>query len=314
MTELSVRKRKKSVNRGDLIFYCLMMIWPVLQFSVFYIATKVNSILYSFQSFDVLTGSVTWTTSHLSTAFKMMTKSAEFRSMMQVTLQSFALTVGIGTPLGILFSYYISKKMAGSRLFRVVLFLPSIISAIVMVSMYQFFVEQALPELVFRMTGERVKGLIENPDTRFGTIMFYNIWVSFGVNVLMYSNSMSAIPADVIEAAKIDGASRWQTLWKVTIPNVMPSITICTFLSLTNGFKLFDQNLALTGGQPYTILSDGSSIKETEMLALNILNTFYGQNANSRGTAQAKAVLFFILVATIGLLQLSANRKKEVQQ
>ena len=82
----------------------------------------------------------------------------------------------------------------------------------------------------------------------------------------------------------------------------------------TNGFKLFDQNLALTGGQPYTILSDGSSIKETEMLALNILNTFYGQNANSRGTAQAKAVLFFILVATIGLLQLSANRKKEVQQ
>ena len=118
----------------------------------------------------------------------------------------------------------------------------------------------------------------------------------------------------MLEAAKIDGASRWQTLWKVTIPNVMPSITICTFLSLTNGFKLFDQNLALTGGQPYTILSDGSSIKTTEMLALNILNTFYGQNANSRGTAQAKAVLFFILVATIGLLQLSANRKKEVQQ
>ena len=228
MTELSVRKRKKSVNRGDLIFYCLMMIWPVLQFSVFYIATKVNSILYSFQSFDVLTGSVTWTTSHLSTAFKMMTKSAEFRSMMQVTLQSFALTVGIGTPLGILFSYYISKKMGGSRLFRVVLFLPSIISAIVMVSMYQFFVEQALPELVFRMTGERVKGLIENPDTRFGTIMFYNIWVSFGVNVLMYSNSMSAIPADVIEAAKIDGVSAVKEFFYVSLPMVYP--TIVTFL------------------------------------------------------------------------------------
>lgn len=228
MTELSVRKRKKSVNRGDLIFYCLMMIWPVLQFSVFYIATKVNSILYSFQSFDVLTGSVTWTTSHLSTAFKMMTKSAEFRLMMQVTLQSFALTVGIGTPLGILFSYYISKKMGGSRLFRVVLFLPSIISAIVMVSMYQFFVEQALPELVFRMTGERVKGLIENPDTRFGTIMFYNIWVSFGVNVLMYSNSMSAIPADVIEAAKIDGVSAVKEFFYVSLPMVYP--TIVTFL------------------------------------------------------------------------------------
>ena len=131
---------------------------------------------------------------------------------------------------------------------------------------------------------------------------------------IIYIAGLQAVPEDMLEAAKIDGASRWQTLWKVTIPNVMPSITICTFLSLTNGFKLFDQNLALTGGQPYTILSNGSSIKETEMLALNILNTFYGQNANSRGTAQAKAVLFFILVATIGLLQLSANRKKEVQQ
>ena len=226
--ELSVKKRKKSINRGDLIFYCVMMVWPVLQFSVFYIATKVNSILYSFQSYDLLTGTVTWTTSHLSTAFKMMTTSAEFRSMMNVTLQSFALTVGIGTPLGILFSYYISKKMGGSKLFRVVLFLPSIISAIVMVSMYQFFVEQALPELVFKMSGKRVKGLLENPNTRFAAIMFYNIWVSFGVNVLMYSNSMSAIPADVTEAAKIDGVSAAKEFFYVSLPMVYP--TIVTFL------------------------------------------------------------------------------------
>ena len=105
-----------------------------------------------------------------------------------------------------------------------------------------------------------------------------------------------------------------QTLFKVTIPNVMPSITICTFLSLGNGFKLFDQNLALTGGQPYIINPDGSSIHSTEMLALNIYQTFYGQNSNARGTAQAKAVLFFILVAGLSLLQLSATRKKEVQQ
>ena len=106
---------------------------------------------------------------------------------------------------------------------------------------------------------------------------------------------------------------------KVLILQLLPGTQgiyglLIAFLTLTNSFKLFDQNLALTGGQPYTILSDGSSIKTTEMLALNILNTFYGQNANSRGTAQAKAVLFFILVASIGLLQLRSNRKKEVQQ
>ena len=97
----------------------------------------------------------------------------------------------------------------------------------------------------------------------------------------------------------------------------MPSITICTFLSLTNGFKLFDQNLALTGGAPIiSTFENGlfTQIKSTEMLALNIYNTFYGQNANARGTAQAKAVLFFILVALIGIIQLRATRKKEVQQ
>jgi raffinose/stachyose/melibiose transport system permease protein len=118
----------------------------------------------------------------------------------------------------------------------------------------------------------------------------------------------------MLEAARIDGASRWQTLFKVTIPNVMPSITICTFLSLTNGFKLFDQNLALTGGQPFIIQPDGSTIKTTEMMALNIYNTFYNSNSASKGVAQAKAVLFFILVAGLGLAQLAYTRKREVQQ
>ena len=118
----------------------------------------------------------------------------------------------------------------------------------------------------------------------------------------------------MLEAARIDGATRAQTLFKVTIPNVMPSITICMFLSLTNGFKLFDQNLALTAGQPIQIMPGGASIKTTEMLALNIYNTFYGSNAASQGTAQAKAVIFFILVAGLGLAQLAYTRKKEVQQ
>ena len=179
-------------------------------------------------------------------------------------------------------AYALTQGIKGSNLYRTVFFMPNLIGGIVL-------------------------GYI------WGLIILM-CWQQIGYMMIIYIAGLQAVPEDMLEAAKIDGASRWQTLWKVTIPNVMPSITICTFLSLTNGFKLFDQNLALTGGQPYTILSDGSSIKTTEMLALNILNTFYGQNANSRGTAQAKAVLFFILVASIGLLQLRSNRKKEVQQ
>jgi raffinose/stachyose/melibiose transport system permease protein len=139
-------------------------------------------------------------------------------------------------------------------------------------------------------------------------------WQQIGYMMIIYIAGLQAVPEDMLEAARIDGANGWQSLTRVTIPNVMPSITICMFLSLTNGFKLFDQNLALTGGLPYLINPDGSSVHTTEMLALNIYNTFYGQNVNSRGTAQAKAVLFFILVATIGLFQLTSTRKKEVQQ
>ena len=120
--------------------------------------------------------------------------------------------------------------------------------------------------------------------------------------------------ANMIEAAKIDGATKLQTLFKVIVPNLISSVTICLFLSLTNGFKLFDQNLALTGGQPFEWMADGSVVKTTEMLALNIFNTFYGQSSSARGVAQAKAVMFFILVAAISLLQLSATKKREVQQ
>ena len=141
-----------------------------------------------------------------------------------------------------------------------------------------------------------------------------NLWKNVGMDAIVYYAALMGIDDTLIEAAKIDGASGAQTLFRVIIPSVMPSITICTFLSLTNGFKLFDQNLALTGGQPFIIQPDGSAIKTTEMLALNIYSTFYGQGASAPGYAQAKAVIFFILVAALGLLQLSFTRKREVQQ
>ena len=124
----------------------------------------------------------------------------------------------------------------------------------------------------------------------------------------------ASLPMEIVEAARIDGANRWQTLWRVTIPNVMPSITICMFLSLTNGFKLFDQNLALTDGRPFQQLGNGETIKTTEMLALNIVNAFGTNGGGNRGVGQAKAVIFFIVVAAISIIQLQASRRKEVQQ
>ena len=153
-------------------------------------------------------------------------------------------------------------------------------------------------------------------ETKYGFwgLIILMLWQQIGYMMIIYIAGLQAVSDDMLEAARIDGANRWQTLFHVTIPNVMPSITICMFLTLSNGFKLFDQNLALTGGQPFIQNADGTVVKTTEMLALNIYNTFYGANVSARGTAQAKAVLFFILVAAISLLQLQYTHKREVQQ
>ena len=129
-------------------------------------------------------------------------------------------------------------------------------------------------------------------------------WQQIGYMMIIYIAGIQNIPGELIEAAEIDGATKWQILKKVTIPMVMPSITVCTFLTLTNSFKLFDQNLALTNGEPS---------KMSEMLALNIFNTFYGRTGYE-GVGQAKAVIFFILVTVIALTQNYLTRRKEVQQ
>lgn len=223
-----VKKKHLKSARGDLIFYSVMMIWPLLQFFVFYILTRANAILYAFQDYDVLTNTVTWTFSHIKTAFTMMTTFSELRSAMKISLLSFVISTGIGTPLGLLFSYYIAKKLPGSKAFRVILFMPSIISAIVMVTIFQFFVENAIPELSRIFTGKTIKGLIENKATRYGTVMFYNLWLGFGVNVLMYSNAMSGISDEIVESAKLDGASTMKEFFHITLPLIYP--TIVTFM------------------------------------------------------------------------------------
>ena len=203
-------------------------------------------------------------------------------------------------------AYALTQGIKGSNLYRTVFFMPNLIGGIVLGYIWSMIFDGVLSRY-----GTSI--LLESKYGFWGLIILM-CWQQIGYMMIIYIAGLQAVPEDMLEAAKIDGATKAQTLFKVTIPNVMPSITICMFLSLTNGFKLFDQNLALTAGLPYIIQPDGSTINTTEMLALNIYNTFYGSNANARGTAQAKAVIFFILVAAIGLIQLNYTRKREVQQ
>ena len=203
-------------------------------------------------------------------------------------------------------AYFLTKGIKGSNLFRTVFFMPNLIGGIVLGYIWSMIFDGILVKYNTSVVLE----------TRFGFwgLIILMCWQQVGYMMIIYIAGLQSIPEDMMEAARIDGASNWQALWKVTIPNMMSSFTICIFLTLTNGFKLFDQNLALTAGRPFLQQPDGSVIKTTEMLALNIYNAFYSSSGNNRGTAQAKAVLFFILVAAIGLIQLRSTRKKEVQQ
>lgn len=190
----------------------------------------------------------------------------------------------------------LTKGIKGTNFFRTVFFMPNLIGGIVLGYTWQTMINAFLARYGTTLVSDAKYGFI-------GLIILMN-WQMIGYMMIIYIAGLQNVPTELIEAAKIDGANKWQTLKNVTIPMVMPSITICLFLTLSNSFKLFDQNLALTNGAP---------MHNTEMLALNIVNSFYGR-VGFEGVGQAKAVMFFVIVACIALAQLYYTRNKEVEQ
>ena len=271
--------------------FCIGFVWPFLQ-----------GLFLSFTKFKTTSK---WSWVGIENYLKAFQDQSFRYSFGYTALYAFISLVLINV-LAFMVAYALTQKIKGSNLFRTVFFMPNLIGGIVLGYIWSMIFDGLLSAYS--------TSILTNTTWGFWGLIILMCWQQIGYMMIIYIAGLQGVPEDMLEAAKIDGASRWQTLIKVTIPNIMPSITICMFLTLTNGFKLFDQNLALTGGLPYIINPDGTTVHTTEMLALNIYNTFYGQNVNSRGVAQAKAVLFFILVATIGLLQLRSTRKKEVQQ
>lgn len=201
--------------------------------------------------------------------------------------------------------YLLTLKIKGSNIFRATFFMPNLIGGIVLSYIWQLIFNGILIRYNTYLTA--------NAKFGFWGLVILMAWQQIGYMMIIYIAGFQSVSEDILEAAKIDGANKWQSLFKVIVPNMMTTISICMFLSLTNSFKLFDQNLALTGGAPVITTPEGQ-IKMTEMLALNISNSFSKINVWAKGTAQAKAVIFFILVACISLLQLKFTRSKEVQQ
>ena len=190
----------------------------------------------------------------------------------------------------------LTRKIKGTNIFRTVFFMPNLIGGIVLGYTWQQMINAVLYQ--FETT------IVSNAKYGFWGLVILMNWQMMGYMMIIYIAGLQNVPTELIEAAKIDGATGWQTLIKVKVPMVMSSVTICMFLTLSNSFKLFDQNKALTNGAP---------MNKTQMLALNIYDTFYGKTGYE-GVGQAKAVVFFIIVAAVALIQLSATRSREVEQ
>lgn len=196
---------------------------------------------------------------------------------------------------GFMLALLLTKKVPGRNLFRTVFFMPNLIGGIVLGYIWQAMINGILSAFGVTMLMDAKYGY-------WGLIILMN-WQMIGYIMVIYIAGLQNVSADVLEAAKIDGANKLQTLFRVTIPMMMPSITICLFLTISNSFKMFDQNLALTGGGPSG---------KTTMLALDIYKTFYDK-VGFEGVGQAKAVLFFLIVAGIAMAQLLLTRRKEVE-
>ncbi len=231
--------------------------------------------------------------------YKAILSDETFLSSFKFTVMFAVVAIVLINVVAFALALVLTKEMKGTNIFRTVFFMPNLIGGIVL-----GYIWQILLNCILSLAGKPLLAL--NSTAGYWGLIILTCWQQIGYMMIIYIAGLQGVPLDVIEAAKIDGASKWQTLIHVKLPMVMPSITICTFLTLTNAFKLFDQNLALTGGNPN---------HTTEMLALNIYNTFYARSGPMfKGYGQAKAVVFCILVVAISLIQLRASRKKEVQQ
>ena len=299
------KKRPNDVNsdliRGPIRKYGWLFLLPTFAaFCIGFLWPFVQGIYLSFCNFNVPSDAKWIGIGNYIKVFK----DAGFRNAFKNTAAFAIVTIVIINVISFSIAYALTQKMRGSNLFRTVFFMPNLIGGVVLGYIWSMIFDAILKGYSTYLTANATYG--------FWGLVILVCWQQIGYMMIIYIAGLQAVPEDMLEAAKIDGASGSQTLFKVIIPNVMPAITTCTFLTLTNGFKLFDQNLALTGGMP-SIMEAGTKINATELLALNIFST-YNISKNYHGVAQAKAVVFFLLVAVLAIAQQRMTRSKEVTQ
>ena len=277
---------EKSIRR----YFALFALPGLICFFISFVIPFIWGLVLSFCSFTTITD-VTFT--GFENYIKAFTIDNYFTGAFVFTLLFTFVSVILINVIAFAFALLLTRDIPGTNAFRTIIFMPNLIGGIVLGWIWNVIINGVLAKFQMNIMS----------DTKFGFwgLVILMLWQNAGYMMVIYIAAIQNIPQDELEAAAIDGASGWTTLTRITIPAVMPSITICLFLTLTNCFKLYDQNLALTAGNP----NHG-----TEMLAMNIFNTFYSR-VGFEGVGQAKAVIFTIVVAFIALIQLAVTRKKE---
>lgn len=272
-------------------WFPILVLPTLVAFIIAFIAPFIMGVYLSFTKFTTVTNATWIGLSNYQRAFA----NADFINALWFTVKFTVISVITINLLAFVLALLLTKAIRGTNLFRTVFFMPNLIGGIVLGYIWLMVINGILYYSNATITTDPAYGF-------WGLVVLMN-WQLVGYMMIIYVAGIQNVSVELLEAADIDGASGFQKLTKITIPQIMPSITICLFLTLTNSFKLFDQNLALTAGAPN---------KKTQMLALDIYNTFYGR-PGWQGVGQAKAVIFFIIVAAIALTQLYLTRRKEVE-
>ena len=285
--------RENMQNKMMKKYFPVFVLPTLLAFTIGFIVPFIMGVYLSFCKFTTVTDAKFV---GLQNYVKIFTEDGTFGHALWYTTAFTVVSVVLINVIGFAVALLLTKKIKGTNIFRTVFFMPNLIGGIILGYVWQLLLNGLLLQINKTLTYSSVYGI-------WGLVILM-CWQQIGYMMIIYIAGIQNIPGELIEAAQIDGANKGQLLKHVIIPMVMPSITICTFLTLTNSFKLFDQNLALTNGEPSNM---------SEMLALNIYNTFYGRTG-WEGVGQAKAVIFFILVGAIAMIQNRLTRSKEVQQ
>ena len=285
--------RENMQNKMMKKYFPVFVLPTLLAFTIGFIVPFIMGVYLSFCKFTTVTDAKFV---GLQNYVKIFTEDGTFGHALWYTTAFTVVSVVLINVIGFAVALLLNKKIKGTNIFRTVFFMPNLIGGIILGYVWQLLLNDLIININKTLTYSSVYG--------FWGLVILMCWQQIGYMMIIYIAGIQNIPGELIEAAQIDGANKGQLLKHVIIPMVMPSITICTFLTLTNSFKLFDQNLALTNGEPSNM---------SEMLALNIYNTFYGRTG-WEGVGQAKAVIFFILVGAIAMIQNRLTRSKEVQQ